>query len=131
MKQYGAKDDDIGSVEAWAVVVKDLLYRAPPDIRAAILAAAADNEQKAVEKRKECRFILESSKAITADWENSPGIRHWHTVMRLKALTIQAFVRNITNNNSKGDAAAILFADQRHGAGSGSLSDYIDDLPRP
>jgi len=49
--------------------------------------------------------------------------------MRLKSLLVQVFVRDITNNNSEKDAAAILFADHRYGTGSGQLLDYISDLP--
>jgi hypothetical protein len=50
--------------------------------------------------------------------------------MRLKSLVVQVFTRSITNNHSPKDAAGILFARHRHGYGSGSLGDYIDDLPR-
>lgn len=54
---------------------------------------------------------------------------HWNLALRLKALMIQVLVRDITNNHSKEDAAAILFAHQRYGHGSGCLLDYIEDLP--
>jgi hypothetical protein len=61
----------------------------------------------------------------------APGIRHWNVIMRLKSLLVQVFVRDITNNHSKADAAAILFVEHRHGTGSGWLPDYLRDLPKP
>jgi hypothetical protein len=91
MSQHGAGRADIENVEAWAEVVEDLLYRAPTSIRAEILAAAATKERQAAEQRQTSGgFVLQS---FDSDWMNSPGIRHWNTIMRLKALVIQAFAR--------------------------------------
>jgi len=38
-------------------------------------------------------------------------------------------VRDITNNHSAGDAAAILFAEHPYGHGARRLGDYLSRLP--
>jgi hypothetical protein len=62
-----------------------------------------------------------------AGFEQSPGWRHWNAIMRLKSLVVQVFVRDIANDYSAADAAKILFAEHRHGHGSGRLRDYLPD----
>jgi hypothetical protein len=127
--KYGETDNDVENIEAWAEIIEDLLFCAPPDKRTEILATATKNEETA-RKRREANggFVIMTA----ADFDvNSPGLRHWNAIMRLKSLLVQVFARNITNNHSPADAAKLLFAPHRHGTGSGSLSDYIDDLPRP
>jgi hypothetical protein len=60
----------------------------------------------------------------------SPGMRHWHDIMRFKARVICTFVRNVRNSHSPAVAAQLLFRRQPHVPGSGYLEEYIDDLPR-
>jgi hypothetical protein len=62
---------------------------------------------------------------------NSPGLRYWNMVMQFKARLIYVFIRNITNNHSPAEAARLLFTRHQTAPGSGYLSDYLDDLPRP
>jgi hypothetical protein len=115
---------DIENVDAWAEIIGDTLQHAPAEKRADILALAVKNE---VAQRSAPPFLT------LADLVNmdTPGVRHWNAILRLKGLLVQVFVRNITNNNSAEDAAKILFAWHRYGTGSGDLADYIDELPRP
>jgi hypothetical protein len=120
-----ATEKDIQNVEAWAEVVEDLLYLVPTDKRAAVLALATEKERQEQKKRDESGGLIIMNAAELAN----ATFPHWNVIMRLKALLIQVLVRNITNNHSKEDAAAILFAHQRYGNGSGYLLDYLEDLP--
>jgi hypothetical protein len=77
-------DKDIGNTEAWAKVIGDLLRLVPSDRRAAVLALAAATEES---ERREAEanggwLSLDLSKG----WTDSPGICHWHAIMRLKSL---------------------------------------------
>jgi hypothetical protein len=125
MSRKSETDEDVSNVEAWAEVIEDLLYLVPGDLRAEVLALAVKNEETARKERETSgRFKL----VPFADLAQSPGLQHWDVIMRLKSLLVQVFVRNITNNHSKKDAADILFVEHRHGTGSGWLPDYIGDL---
>jgi hypothetical protein len=117
--------EDIKNVEAWAEVIGHLLYRVPEDRRAAVLALAIKNEEG---KRKE-RETNGGLQYVDLAKNDTPGLRHWHTIMKLESLVVQMFVRRIRNNHSPKDAARILFASHRYGSGSGELRDYLDGLP--
>ena len=117
--------EDIENVEAWAEVIKEVLRLVPMDRRAAVLALAAKNEEAEREEWERSAGALKFVD-LTEDYKNSPGIRHWHTIMRLKSLVVQVFVRRITNNHSPKDAAQILFASHPYGTGSGELRDYLE-----
>jgi hypothetical protein len=118
----GAADEEI---EVAALVIRDLLYRVAPEKRAAALARAAEREaQEAAKPQFEIRCASE------IDFANSPGIRYWHDIMKLKARVAYTFIRNITNNHAPEDAAELLFQQQCGVPGSGYLEQYIDKLPR-
>lgn len=125
-----ATDDDVRDVEAWAAVIADLFRLVPVEQRAAVLALAVKNEE--AERRD--RFKPINIDDISLDCErrepNTIPPRALNTIFRLEALVIQVFVRNIVADSSPEDAAAILFARQPHGHGSGFLTDYLDGLPR-
>jgi hypothetical protein len=128
-RDWRESDEDVENVEAWVEIVYDLLDLVPDDLRARVLAFAAEKEEAARKELEEAGgFIARTLSEIDL---NTPGIRHWHTIMRLKSLVVQVFVRHIRNNHSPKDAAGILFVEHPHGDGSGSLGDYLDDLPRP
>jgi hypothetical protein len=116
---------DIENVEAWAVVIGDMLHLVPLEHRAAVLALATANEDAERKKREANGGLLTP---VAAFDPSKPGLRHWNAVMRLKSLLIQVFTRDITNNYNARDAAQILFAPHRYGTGSRALLDYIADL---
>src|SRR5262245_61656583 len=118
--KYSETKNDLENIEAWAAIIEDLLFRVPPDMRAQVLALAGKNEE-AARKKREARVMMSAAEALAN--MDSPGIRHWNAIMRLKSLVVQMFTRNITNNHTPADAAKLLFADHRYGTGSGSLSD--------
>ncbi len=118
-------------IEAWTKVVEDLLYRVPPEKRAAVLEKAT---QKEVADRKEREAnggfkFMTFDKASIEKWKKSPGMRHYHRIQRLKSKVVYAFTRDITNNNRPQDAARILFRDHSNVPGSGWLPEYLDGLP--
>ena len=122
------KLEDIENVEAWAEVIKQVFHLVPVDDRLALLALVARNEQAERKEREQSGGALKY--VDISKWDDStPGLRHWHTIMKLESLVVQVFVRRITNNHSKKDAAQILFARHPHGSGSGELRDYLDGLP--
>jgi hypothetical protein len=121
-------DSDVGNVEAWAAIIEDMLFLMPDDRRMQVLQLALQKEAAAVKEREQHGLRFRPH-AFNDDWKKSPGIKHWHTIMRLKSLIIQVFARNITNEHSREEAARILFATHPHGDGSGALGDYIDKLP--
>jgi hypothetical protein len=122
--------DDIENVEAWAEVIKSVLYLVPIDRRATVLALAVKNEEAECKEREASgRFRIRSFEELTEGFKNSPAFRHGNAIMRLKSLLVQVFVRAITNNHSAEDAAQILFASHPYGNGSGELRDYLRDLP--
>lgn len=125
MTRFPETDKDVENVEAWAQIIAHLLYHVPGDKRGEVLALASKNEEAESRKREAHNGLLVLD--ASDDWMNSPGMRHWNAVMRLKSLVIQIFVRNITNNHSPQDAASILLADHPHGTGSGRLQDYLPD----
>jgi hypothetical protein len=117
MNAHSESWEDVENVEAWAEVIKDLLYLVPCDRSATVLALATKND-----KIKEADW---KPMSFSDDWINEPGQRHWHAIMRLKSLVIQVFARDINNNHSPEEATRILFAEHPHGYGSGLLEDYI------
>jgi hypothetical protein len=118
---------DIENVEAWAEVIKDLLWLVPIDRRADVLALVAKNEE-AARKEREATDGFRLIPFAEINFDKSPGLRHWNAIMRLKSLVVQVFVRRIANNHSAEDAAQILFAPHPYGNGSGLLRDYLKDL---
>jgi hypothetical protein len=121
-------EKDMANVEAWAKIVSDVLCLMPAEHRLSTLHLALENEEDAAKEREEnggLVFIKASDFLKDKSW-----MKHWHAEMRLRSLIVQVFVRRVTSNHAPKDAAAILFARHRYGHGSGSLSDYIDDLPR-
>jgi hypothetical protein len=117
-----ATERDIHNTEAWAAVVGDVLWHVPIELRKDVLRLAL--EQVEAELRAGTGLqVFEPD-----DLEQSPGLRHWNAIMRLKALLVQVFARNITNNHSAERAAELLFTEQKFGTGSASLLDYIGDL---
>ena len=120
--------EDIENVEAWAEVVEEMLRLVPVDHRAAVLTLVTEKEETERKKREQSGGALRYVDISKWD-DNTPGLRHWNAIMRLRSLVVQVFVRKITNNHSKEDAAQILFARHPHGSGSGELRDYLDGLP--
>ena len=127
--QYAEDAEDVGNVEAWAEIVEDMLFLVPPEDRMKVLQLAVASEEAAIAERLEHEPLGKIWCASEFPMD-TPGMRHWNAIMRLKSLIIQVFTRNITNDHSPTDAAKLLFADHRYGTGSGCLGDYIDDLPR-
>jgi hypothetical protein len=124
---FAETDKDIENVEAWAEVVADLLHHVPPDKRADVLELATKNEQAEALEREVNGEIMFGITFVNFGRLDEPGQRHWNAIERLKSLLVQIFVRDITNNNSRQDAARILFVHHRHGTGSRLLEDYLPD----
>lgn len=123
--RYSESQEDVENVEAWAEVIKDLLYQVPCDLRAEVLALASKNEETAREEQSKTGIPFQVFRLDLEKLNNDPGIRHWNTIMRLKSLVIQVFARYINNNNSPDRATDILFAEHPCGTGSRLLEDYI------
>jgi hypothetical protein len=113
---------DVENVEAWAEILKEVLYCVPIELRAQMLALATKNE----EAEREVGIRLIPFPELGVD-NRRPGHRHWHAIMRLKSLVVQVFVRSIANKHSRKDATQILFAPHPYGSGSGLLRDYLHD----
>jgi hypothetical protein len=128
MRKYSENDRDIANAEAWAAIVEDLLALMPAENRMKVLKLAVANEEVEIADRAKYDGLKIMSAAELSNMD-TPGLRHWNAIMRLKSLVIQVFTRNITNNHSAEDAAKILFAEHSYGQGSGCLHDYISDLP--
>ena len=131
MTKVGESEEDVDNIEAWAEIIKDVLRCAPIEKRAAILALATQNEADSAARRKANgdRLVVINAAELMANTD-TPGLRHWNVIMRLKSLIVQVFVRNIRNNHSPKDAGKLLFVGHRYGTGSGLLADYLDDLSR-
>jgi hypothetical protein len=114
-------DVDVQNVEAWAEVIKDMLYLVPPDQRMEVLTLAVKHEEADRTERK----AHEGFAAVDFANLDTPGLRHWHAIQRLQSLVVQVFARRISDNNSPAEAAKILYAQHRHGRGSGLLEDYL------
>lgn|SRR5262249_29913502 len=106
--------------------LKKCFVLCPPTI--ALPCSLCENEQA---ERKELEHSGDGLKYVDmSKWDdNTPGLRHWNAIMRLRSLVVQVFVRRIRNNHSPKDAAQILFARHPHGSGSGELRDYLEGLP--
>jgi len=100
--------EDVENVEAWAKVFEEVLRLVPENHRAAVLALVNKNEEAERKERGQSRGTLKFVDMSKWD-DNTPGLRHWNAIMRLRSLVVQVFVRKITNNHSKEDAARILF----------------------
>jgi hypothetical protein len=124
--QYVEDKNDINNIEAWAEIVTDVLWRVPFDNRLKVLQLAIAKHEADV------AYVAENGPwkiTCAADVDmNTPGVRHWNAIMRLKSAIIQVFARDIRNNHSPADAAKMLFAVHRYGKGSRYLGDYINDL---
>ena len=122
-------------IETAALVIEDLLRLVEPEKRAAVLAkavAAEDAERKEREARGFSFKLIDAGDPEQWErWKASPGFRYWNRIMRFKARLIYVFTRNVTNNHSAADAAKLLFSRHQMAPGSGYLSEYLDDLPRP
>jgi hypothetical protein len=125
-----ATSKDIGNVEAWVEVLQHVFALIPLEARVEVASQLADAVAKKARKFEAGGGVIVRCAADAAEeYEKSPAFR-WHgAIKRLKALTIQVLARSITNNNSPRDAAALLFAQQHYGTGSGCLSDYLNNLP--
>jgi hypothetical protein len=128
MKSLSATEEEIGNVSAWAEIIEDMLWAVPSDVQEDVLNLALANYHERKRKAEKNGGITCWTLKENDEWMKSPGIRHWHDIMLLKALLIQIFVRNITGNNSPDNAAKLLFSRQRFGTGSAELLDYIGDL---
>jgi hypothetical protein len=123
-----ATEEEIGNVSAWAEIIEDMLWAVPRGLHEDVLNLALANYHERKRKADKNGGITCWTPKDNDEWMKSPGIRHWHDIMLLKALVIQIFVRNITGNNSPDNAAKLLFSRQRFGTGSAELLDYIGDL---
>jgi hypothetical protein len=119
MKNYAETEEDINNVEAWAEVVKDIMYIVPEKLRVPILTLAIETEEAE-------RPVRNFDKPI--HFVSSDRLRYRHSIMRLRSLVVQVFTRHIVNNHSPEEAAEILFARHRYGHGSGDLSDYLRNI---
>jgi hypothetical protein len=126
MPMKSETSDDVKNVEAWAEVIRDVLWLMPIERRAEVLALVTENEEA---ERKE-RTGRITATPYSFGLKDTPGLRHWDTIMRLKSLVVQVFVRSISNNHSPKEAAEILFAPHPHGSGSRVLEDYLRRLPK-
>jgi hypothetical protein len=126
MARFPETDKDIENVEAWAEVIEDVLFRVSSKQRAQVLALVTAKEQQARKDRETNPLGIMSWAEIRN--MDTPGLRHWNAIMRLKSLVVQAFVRDITIDHSPQDAARILFAGHPHGTGSGLLEDYLPSV---
>jgi hypothetical protein len=114
---------DMENTEAWAEIFRDILSLIPGD-HADLLALVSRNDEAERAMGDELRII----DAGDLD-DDTPGLRHWNAIMRLRSLIVQVFTRRISNNHSKPAAAAILFAEHPHGYGSRYLGDYLPPEP--
>jgi hypothetical protein len=119
---------DMVNVEAWAEVFKEVLYLLPEEIRAEVLTLVVQNDE-AERKEVEANAGLGKSIYLSKSPDDTPGLRYWNAIMRLKSLVIQVLTRCITNNHSPEEAAKLLFAEHPHGHGSGWIVEYLDGLP--
>jgi len=108
---------DIENVEAWAIVIEHVLVNVPMRKRLAVLALASE-KQRRIQGYVLRSFNVEEAAHIT---------QHLNSVIRLKSLLVQFFVRSISNNHSPKDAAAILYGQHPYGHGSGELLDYLPE----
>jgi hypothetical protein len=121
--------DEDKEVMVTAKVIEDLLFLVAPSKRIEVLKKVVANEEAACRKRHESGGLEVWTIADLPETQASPGWRYWNSVMRFKSLIIQVFLRNITSNHSREDAAKILFMGHSNGTGSGWLPDYLDGLP--
>jgi len=118
-------DRDIENLEAWAEIIRNVLWHVPPDRRGQVLSLTTEREEAERQEREESPGL--KFMTLNEDWANTPGARHRNAIMRLKSLLVQVFVRDIANNHSQQEAADILFVQHRHGTGSGLLEDYLPE----
>jgi hypothetical protein len=122
-RRTAENEADIGNVEAWAEIFRDILHLIPGD-HAELLALVAKNENEAAEKAKGGGLQVFDASDVEFD------LRHWNAIMRLRSLVVQVFTRRIANNHSRPDAAAILLALHPYGHGSRCLGDYLPPEPK-
>jgi hypothetical protein len=118
------QDDDI--VLPWAEIIGDMLRHIPAENRLAVLAKAVESEQASQREP-----VIQSSAGFIKDWDQRPGIRYRHDIMRFESMVAYSFIRRIISSHSKQDAARVLFAEHRGNRvpGSGWLPEYLDGLP--
>ena len=131
IKDEPATTHDIRNVEGWAMLVGDVLHKLPYDHQFAILDAARKQieEDRAFDRAHTKGRVIwysaaEAEKAFSYRWA------YRKACMRLKALTVQRFVRQIKNNNHPNRARALLYAYQPFGHGSKCLEDYLPTAGR-
>src|SRR5262245_51317074 len=110
--QYVEDEEDIGNIEAWAEIIEDMLYLVPFDSRMKVLQLTIAKQEAEIAEMAEHGPLRVWSAAEMANTD-TPGLRHWNAIMRLKSLIIQVFTRNISNNHSPVDTAKMLFAEHR------------------
>jgi hypothetical protein len=104
------------TVEAWAGVIHDLMYLAPPEKRREILERVLE--------------IGESDNpALVCAADIRPDAARTLAKMRIKSAIVYSFVRAIVNSNSPEQAAQLLFQRHNRVAGCGALDAYLDVLP--
>ena len=120
-------EEDVQNVEAWAEIIKDISYLIPIDQRLDVLMLALKNEevQKAERDARGGKLFFMTAKELSKI--DTPGLRHWHTIIRFQSLVVQVLMRRIANNHSAADAKKILFVQHRYGRGSGLLEDYLPE----
>jgi hypothetical protein len=123
MRKIAEDETDIANTEAWAKVFHDILDLIPGDHVELLALVTKNDEAERAEKAKTGGWLMVNAGAVDLD----PG--YWNAAMRLRSLIVQVFARRITNNHSKPDAAAILFAEHPYGHGSRCLSDYLPPEP--
>jgi hypothetical protein len=112
-------------ITIWTEVVRDILNLAPPSARQGIIDQLVEEQKQRLEDRK-----AGTLRVITIDQlKDDPGMKYCNEIMEAMSTVVQSFVRIITNDHSREDAARILFRWHRDGHGSGLLADYLDGLP--
>jgi hypothetical protein len=103
-------------VEAWARVIHDLMYLAPPEKR-----------RKILERVLEIGESDNPAPVFGADIRSDAA--RTRAKMRIKSAIIYSFIRTIVNSNSPEQAAQLLFQRHNRVAGCGALDAYLDVLP--
>jgi hypothetical protein len=115
------------NIEAASYIVNDVINSLRVD-RDAVLAEMAKQHDDKREHQTSgglvfCRFDRET-------FMQSPYMRHYGRIMRLKAALAYSFIRTVTNNHAPDVAEKMLFGTNHGIAGSGWLLDYIGDMIR-
>jgi hypothetical protein len=82
---YDADEKAIGNVEAWAEIIGDMLFLVPVENRMEVLELALANEKTENAERAKHGGLRIWDAGEMANM-NTPGLRHWNVIMRLKSL---------------------------------------------